>query len=102
MVTWRQGVRMGQPRLAALQMIGCPRCGYDQRGTIAAWDDWYPLAGTCAECGLEFSWWEIIHSHKYQPKWCVEFVARRRVVRGCWLTLFRSLMPPRFWSRLQM
>ena len=93
---------MGQAEFNKTPTIACPRCGYDQRGVVAAWEDSCPLSGLCVECGLTFSWPEVIHPEKFQPQWCIEFIESRRVVRGCRLTLLYSLLPWRLWSRLHM
>ena len=81
----------------------CPRCGYDQRGVIESWRDACPLVGTCTECGLEFSWSEVLEPDKHEPRWCVEYAPRRRLlpppVRR---TIFRSALPWWFWSSLKM
>ncbi|MFB3103994.1 MAG: hypothetical protein ACE1ZA_03615, partial [Pseudomonadales bacterium] len=58
---------------SALQRTArCPRCGYDLRGAIGTWADQCPLHGTCAECGLQFVWAEVLHPEKFEPQWCVE------------------------------
>ena len=81
----------------------CPRCGYDLRGAIATWTEQCPLHGTCAECGLQFVWAEVLHPEKFSPVWCVEFVRqRRRFGRACCATFIRSFRPSRFWSVLKM
>ena len=83
--------------------IGCPRCGYDLRGAIATWTERCPLQGTCAECGLQFVWAEVLHPEKFLPLWCVEFVRpRRKFGRACCSTFVRSFLPWRFWSVLKM
>src|SRR5687767_11468623 len=82
--------------------VRCPRCGYDQRGIIATWADACPLDGRCTECGLRFAWAEVIVPAKFEPKWCLEFVPRRRFVAASLQTLLRSLMPVRFWSQMSM
>ena len=81
----------------------CPRCGYDLRGAIGTWADQCPLVGTCAECGLQFVWAEILHPEKYEPPWCVEFAPRwRQVLRACVRTFARSFWPFGFWRALKM
>lgn len=81
----------------------CPRCGYDQRGVIAAWRDSCPLQGTCSECGLTIIWAEVLVPEKFEPQWCVEFVPGfRQVVRAAATTLMRSFWPVGFWSQLKM
>jgi hypothetical protein len=82
----------------------CPRCGYNLRGTVATWPQYgfCPLEGVCTECGLHFEWANVYDPGRSEPAWCVEYIARRRLVRGCVLTAFRSVLPWRFWSRLRM
>ncbi|MEE8155885.1 MAG: hypothetical protein V3T53_13110 [Phycisphaerales bacterium] len=81
----------------------CPRCGYDLRGAIGTWAEQCPLEGTCAECGLQFVWAEVLHPEKFSPLWCVEFVRpRRKFGRACCATFIRSFLPVRFWSALKM
>ena len=89
--------------LANINPIRCPRCGYDQRGTVASWRESCPLTGICTECGLEFPWSELLVPTKFQPQWCVEFVPRRRrIFRACATTFLHSFRPHEFWSRLKM
>jgi len=81
----------------------CPRCGYDLRGLVTTWEDRCPLEGVCSECGLNLRWAEVLRPEKFEPRWCVEFAARRlSVPRAAWRTLVRSFWPWRFWSRLRM
>ncbi|MEE8155884.1 MAG: hypothetical protein V3T53_13105 [Phycisphaerales bacterium] len=81
----------------------CPRCGYDLRGAIGTWADQCPLHGTCAECGLQFVWAEVLHPEKFEPRWCVEFAPRwRQVSRACVGTFARSFWPFGFWRWLKM
>src|SRR5688572_26076620 len=85
------------------RVVGCPRCGYDQRGAMAQWREQCPLEGTCAECGLTFSWAELIVPDKFEPSWCVEFAKpARRVPMSCVKTFLRSFRPWKFWSRMNM
>ena len=81
----------------------CPRCGYDQRGIVATWIDSCPMRGRCAECGLDFSWPEVLHPEKYEPQWCVEFARTRLAVPWlCVKTYVRSFWPWGFWKRVPM
>lgn len=80
----------------------CPRCGYDQRGVVAAWNDSCPLHGTCSECGLIFNWAEVLVPQKFEPLWCVEFSKPSRVLWAAIRTLIRSFWPWKFWRDLQM
>ena len=81
----------------------CPRCGYDLRGIVAAWRESCPLSGTCAECGLEFGWEYILRPDRLTPRWCIEFVPRRRgIPMAAAKTLLRSFWPWGFWKRMHM
>lgn len=86
------------------QTVDCPRCGYDQRGTIATWCDSCPLSATCTECGLRFLCAEVFHPEKFEPLWCVEFCAPAPIsfLRSCFSTFARSFVSWHFWSRLKM
>ncbi len=80
----------------------CPRCGYDLRGAVAAWAERCPMQGRCTECGLEFPWAYVLCPGKFEPRWCVEFVPRRRFVQAVGATGVRTLQPWRFWSAIRM
>jgi hypothetical protein len=79
----------------------CPRCGYDQSGIIATWQDYCPLRGTCSECGHEFEFCRILNSRRYRVPWLFEHAAARPrwdlLVRAPWRTLVRVAVPWRFW-----
>jgi hypothetical protein len=85
-----------------IQHARCPRCGYDQRGVVAAWVESCPLRGTCSECGTPVDWARVLQPEKYEPDWCIEFAPRRRLLQSCFETFIRSFRPWRFWPRLQM
>ncbi|MEM7228233.1 MAG: hypothetical protein AAF432_05380 [Planctomycetota bacterium] len=80
----------------------CPRCGYALNGQIAAWTDQCPLDGTCAECGLEFAWGDLLTNRLHTPKWCIEYGKKR----DYWHRLIRTLVlmcwPWSFWKRLRL
>ncbi len=81
----------------------CPRCGYDLRGAIGTWTEQCPLHGTCAECGLQFVWAEVLHPEKFEPQWCVEFApGMRRIIQASASTFIRSFWPFGFWRALKM
>ncbi len=79
----------------------CPRCGYDQSGTIAAWSGLCPLEGTCSECGLTFGWRDVLGGRFFGPNWSFEHGARARVGRWCG-TAWRALVPRVMWRRLAL
>lgn len=83
----------------------CPRCGYDLSGAAAAWDHGgsgsCPMRGMCSECGLEFSWGDVLNPGLHTPRWSFEHVIRRRplaLVR----TLLVALRPAKLWRELTM
>lgn len=81
----------------------CPRCGYDQRGVIVTWKESCPLEGVCSECGLAFTWHEVLRRDQLAPKWSVEFTPRRRGLPLATLkTFLRTLWPWGFWKRMNM
>jgi len=84
--------------------VHCPRCGYNQRGAMATWDEKgsCPLKGTCAECGLTFLWIEMFEPERVPPRWCIEHTDASRFPIAMFMTCFHSLRPWRFWSRLKM
>ncbi len=85
---------------ASTTEIICPRCGYDLRGAVQTWTDACPLAGRCAECGLEFSWREVLleatHPRLFEHQW------RRRPIRSLIWTLWTVLRPWRFWREVRL
>src|SRR5688572_24659310 len=81
----------------------CPRCGYDQRGVMATWNESCPLHGVCSECGLQFIWADVLVPAKFEPQWCVEFVPRVwRVPMAACKTFAISFWPWKFWSRMKV
>ncbi|MHC5023942.1 MAG: hypothetical protein ACYTGG_08520 [Planctomycetota bacterium] len=94
--------RSGREKKASAGTPHCPRCGYDQRGPVAGWIDACPLVGTCTECGLEFRWAEVMLPEKFEPRWCVEFSPRWRIIGAAAKTFIRSSWPWGFWTRLMM
>lgn len=87
-------------------MPSCPRCGYDQSGEIARWDDrTLPPTprGTCVECGLEFEWIDVLDPDRRtlsgffeHSRGFIHFFA------SAWQTWSWTVLPWRFWSRVQM
>lgn len=78
----------------------CPRCGYDQSGTVASWDRADPLAcplrGVCTECGLEFRWGDLLSLKLGRTSRFYE-VAEWRLRRSFLITAWRALTPWSFW-----
>ena len=75
----------------------CPRCGYDLTGLDSEGE-----RGTCAECGLSFSW-EDLRERLHLPEWYVEkkdsiFGGVRRTASTLWW-----MLPPRLpWKKLPL
>lgn len=79
----------------------CPRCGYDQSGIVASWDDSCPLDGICSECGLTFLWRDVLVPNRIVPRWSFEHA--RHWLGLAWIATFlQSLVPWRFWKRLKL
>ncbi len=56
----------------------CPRCGYDQSGTVETWTDHCPVYGQCPECGTRFEWAVLLDPTRVDLPWLVEHT------RGWW------------------
>lgn len=83
----------------------CPRCGYDQRGVIAMWNDKgaCPLEGVCTECGLEWRWGEIFNPRLDPPRWCVEYALHWWAIPPRFVTTVAMVcLPWRFWRSLKL
>ncbi|MCP3902863.1 MAG: hypothetical protein GY715_04430 [Planctomycetes bacterium] len=85
------------------KVVRCPRCGYDQRGVIASWTTSCPVGSTCAECGLDFEWGDLLSRRRLAPRWFVEASLPwwRLPVAGL-QTLFMMIRPRRFWTAVRM
>ncbi len=81
----------------------CPKCGYDQSGEIATWEDQCPLEGRCPECGLEFSWANVLVPNLIDLPWFVEHAkTKREMLRRTIPTLWMLMIPNRYWHRVTM
>lgn len=82
------------------QEIICPRCGYDLRGAVQSWESACPLAGRCAECGLDFDWREVMreatHPKLFEHQW------RKQPIRSLVWTLLTIARPWRFWREVRL
>jgi hypothetical protein len=81
----------------------CPRCGYDQSGTVATWKEACPLTGTCSECGLLFAWEDVLNPDRLRVPGFVEharglFQTARWSARTAW---WSALIYP-FWHRVKL
>jgi len=86
---------------AMIQAPACPRCGYDQSGIVATWNDRCPLKGVCSECGLPFDWHDLLDPDATTPSWSFEH-ARSRPFRKLQATWVRSLRPWTFWRSMRL
>ncbi|MGV6814188.1 MAG: hypothetical protein ACWA5W_04155 [Phycisphaerales bacterium] len=79
----------------------CPKCGYDQSGEIATWEDQCPLVGQCPECGLEFEWANVMDPSRVDLPWYVEHAKRLfGVVRRTPATIKKLIFPNIFWREI--
>jgi hypothetical protein len=81
----------------------CPRCGYDQTGVIASWEQAEPLVcpldGVCSECGLEFPWVDVMRPERQRIAGLYEHAQGPGQSLGWALrTLVLAGWPRRFWS----
>lgn len=80
--------------------MDCPRCGYDQSGVIASWDDSCPIEGTCSECGFDFLWADVLIRERQHLRWLYEH--REGLAVGSMVqTLIFALFPWAFWKRVR-
>lgn len=71
----------------------CSRCGYELRMLEEP---------RCPECGLEFSWPEVLQRTANRSPWLFEHQWRKRPVRSWLQTVRRSLWPRQFWSQVSI
>ncbi len=81
----------------------CPRCHYDQRGTIETWNDSCPLRGRCCECGLEYEWGDVLNPFRGRLPGLVEHARGvPQLVRWTFTTFGWIILPHRFWKRVEL
>lgn len=89
---------MDPPRIPS-----CPRCNYDLSGSINAWTDSCPLAGTCSECGLPFHWHDIFNADRLIIPGFVEHArGLLRTLVWAWVTWAWTLWPAIFWRKVRI
>jgi len=88
------------PTSTAKTDIRCPRCGYDQRGTVETWVDACPLHGQCVECGLVIDWARVLRMARHP--WLFEYHWRQRPLLRMEQTMVRSLRPSPFWREVRL
>lgn len=82
----------------------CPRCGYEQSGTVQTWRESCPLTGTCSECGLGFCWADVLNPGRVD---LAGFVEQARggwwqVLAAAWRTWVWSMLPWVFWRKVRL
>jgi hypothetical protein len=81
----------------------CPRCGYDQRGVMATWNDSCPLTTHCAECGLELEWRLLLNDRLAGPLWSIEHAnTRADFARRMPRTIAAAFVPPVMWRSMRI
>lgn len=82
----------------------CPRCGYDQSGIIATWENAgaCPLEGTCSECGLSIRWRDLLNPQWAVPRWSFEHRAGWWQVGAHLRTCWAALRPWSFWTGMNL
>ncbi|MBL9149103.1 MAG: hypothetical protein JNM94_10460 [Phycisphaerae bacterium] len=71
-----------------MSRLECPRCSYDQAGTVATWTDSCPLATRCTECGFEIDIPQLHRDAFERLPWWVEHT------RGAWRTIAAAIIAP--------
>lgn len=76
----------------------CPRCGYDQSGQAASWQDRCPVEGRCPECGTAFNWADLFDPSRRDVPWLAEHArGARDAARRTPGMLRRMALPHAFW-----
>lgn len=84
----------GSPRWDVVTFaVECPRCGYNLRSLVQP---------RCPECGLEFAWPQVLDEALHHNPFLFEHNWRKRPVRSLLKTLWLSLRPQAFWSRVSI
>lgn len=78
----------------------CPRCGFDQRGHIATWNDTCPLVSRCTECGFDIDW--SPYFTRRGAGWFFESGWRHRPFRSWLTTTLAAFWPPLLWKRTSL
>lgn len=96
-------MRASSHQPSVVEVPRCPRCDYDQRGTVATWTDSCPTEGLCPECGYEFLWTDVMRPYRQRcPGFFEHTRGAMRSLRAAWRTLGWALAPMVFWSRVRM
>jgi len=79
----------------------CPKCGYDQSGEVATWEDQCPLEGRCPECGLDFAWCDVFDPASGDLGWYVEHAKTKwGMVKRTVPTLRKLIFPNVYWREV--
>lgn len=70
-------------------------------GVVDSWRDSCPLAGQCSECGLIFTWSDLLNPTLSVPPWSFEHTSRR-YAHGWLATGLRTATRDRFWSSIRI
>lgn len=82
----------------------CPRCGYEQSGTVQTWRESCPLTGTCSECGLGLVWADVMDPARADLPGFIEH-ARGGVwtlFKSAWRTWAWAMFPWVFWRKVRI
>ncbi|MGJ8637313.1 MAG: hypothetical protein ACSHX5_10755 [Phycisphaerales bacterium] len=79
----------------------CPKCGYDQSGTIATWKNQCPTQGLCNECGINFQWSDIFDPSRTNLPWYTEHArSLSQLITRTLPTFLRLINPKSFWKQV--
>lgn len=79
----------------------CPKCGYDQSGTIATWKTQCPVEGMCSECGLIFLWTNVLNPDHITLSWyCEHAPSLWNAFKRTPATCIRLVVPFVYWRRV--
>lgn len=84
----------GSPRWDVVTFtVECSRCGYNLRSLVQP---------RCPECGLEFAWPQVLDDALHHNPFLFEHNWHKRPVRSLLKTIWLSLRPQTFWSRVSI
>jgi len=79
----------------------CPKCGYDQSGEIATWENQCPMEGRCPECGLALKWAEVFDPVLNDLAWYIEHAKWPwGMIRRTIPTLKKLIFPHIYWREV--